>query len=71
MPKSREEIIKEMIEEEKKRNPNLKVGPINVTSNKRNSFAEFMQTQEQYDFFMKQLNYLKREIEERENEKAK
>ena len=71
MPKSREEIIKEMIEEEKKRNPNLKVGPINVTSNKRNSFAEFMQTQEQYDFFMKQLNYLQREIEERENEKAK
>jgi hypothetical protein len=71
MPKSREEIIKEMIEEEKKRNPNLKVGPINVTSNKRNSFAEFMQTQEQYDLFMKQLNYLKREIEERENEKAK
>jgi hypothetical protein len=71
MPKSREEILKEMIEEEKKRNPNLKVGPINVTSNKRNSFAEFMQTQEQYDFFMKQLNYLQREIEERENEKAK
>jgi hypothetical protein len=71
MPKSREEILKEMIEEEKKRNPNLKVGPINVTSNKRNSFAEFMQTQEQYDFFMKQLNYLQREIDERENEKAK
>lgn len=63
MKKSLEEIRKEIMEELKKANPNVKieVSPVPVKSNKPDSFSENMKSQEQADFFRKMLKMLQEE----------